>query len=903
MDGFIDALSPEAEKRITAYNKQVIELIGNIGKASAVTVGGKTPSQTDSAIKDLNAQLLKQDEIIKKLQGDYLKLAENEEKVSRSKKTQTQIILDQAKSYQGLAAQREKALLLATKEEAKLNASQSVYNKVQQKVNLLTKTYNDLAIKRELGIALSSKEEAQLLSLNNRLNKYQTALKTVDATIQKNQRNVGNYAGSFNGLGNSINQITRELPAFTFSAQTGFLALSNNIPILVDEIGRLKDKNKELIAQGQPVKSTFSTILSSILSFQTAMGVGILLFTLYGKEIAEFTGNLFSASKGLDAIKESQTQLNDINVKGQKDAAKEIVSVKSLIEISKDQTLTMQQRLIAVKELQDTYPAYFGNLTKEKILAGETADAEKELTDAILSRAKANAAVEKITENQGKLIDLEVRKLDLAKEQIQAEKDLQREKASSQGSSGGQLTTGVTQNQFNASVRLASIKRELTEIDKEQNALTAVNNTLTTFAIQKEKESILLKLKKADAEKENNREKLTAIELNKENEKSTNALVSKIEEQINLYKKYRDEAATNIDQYREFDKVVKNLSESLELIKDPSKFMSKDVSGLEAQQKAIEKHKKGIEELEKAMAKYRDSFSDTFINNSGFQKTFDILNNNILGFGTNFTVTALAITESFQEMVNFISQFTTENFGKQREELKQETEIALAFAGESQSAQDEIKRQAREKEKEIARREFNAKKQQAKFNIGIDLAQAVMATFARLGFPAGVPLAAIMTAIGLAQIAAVNAQQVPEFYKGTENAPKGWAWTQERGQELILDKNDNVKSYGNNKGAQLTKLDAGDKVKTAEETKRILSSSLIFDNQLNNIMANNGISSPIVVQNNNNGFSPEQMNRLASIVESIPQPIIGIDKNGLKTYTRNGHSQKEILNNQVTFNR
>ena len=254
-------------------------------------------------------------------------------------------------------------------------------------------------------------------------------------------------------------------------------------------------------------------------------------------------------------------------------------------------------------------------------------------------------------------------------------------------------------------------------------------------------------------------------------------------------------------------------------------------------------------------------------------------------------------------MVNFISQFTTENFGKQREELKQETEIALAFAGESQSAQDEIKRQAREKEKEIARREFNAKKQQAKFNIGIDLAQAVMATFARLGFPAGVPLAAIMTAIGLAQIAAVNAQQVPEFYKGTENAPKGWAWTQERGQELILDKNDNVKSYGNNKGAQLTKLDAGDKVKTAEETKRILSSSLIFDNQLNNIMANNGISSPIVVQNNSSGFSPEQMNRLASIVESIPQPIIGIDKNGLKTYTRNGHSQKEILNNHVTFNR
>ena len=96
-------------------------------------------------------------------------------------------------------------------------------------------------------------------------------LKKIDATLGRNQRNVGNYASGFNGLQNSINQITREFPAFTFSAQTGFLALSNNIPILVDEINNIKQKNNELLAQGKPITGMATQITRSILSWGTAI--------------------------------------------------------------------------------------------------------------------------------------------------------------------------------------------------------------------------------------------------------------------------------------------------------------------------------------------------------------------------------------------------------------------------------------------------------------------------------------------------------------------------------------------------------------------------------------------------------------------------------------------------------
>jgi hypothetical protein len=88
-------------------------------------------------------------------------------------------------------------------------------------------------------------------------------------------------------LGHSVNQLTRELPAFTYSLQTGFMAISNNIPMFVDQIQNIKRANAELIAQGQPVKSVFSQIGSSIFSIQTALSLGVTALTIFGAKMVE----------------------------------------------------------------------------------------------------------------------------------------------------------------------------------------------------------------------------------------------------------------------------------------------------------------------------------------------------------------------------------------------------------------------------------------------------------------------------------------------------------------------------------------------------------------------------------------------------------------------------------------
>jgi hypothetical protein len=69
--------------------------------------------------------------------------------------------------------------------------------------------------------------------------------------------------------------------------QTGFMALSNNIPMFVDQIQNIKRANAELIAQGQPVKSVFSQIGSSIFSIQTALSLGVTALTIFGAKMVE----------------------------------------------------------------------------------------------------------------------------------------------------------------------------------------------------------------------------------------------------------------------------------------------------------------------------------------------------------------------------------------------------------------------------------------------------------------------------------------------------------------------------------------------------------------------------------------------------------------------------------------
>lgn len=126
------------------------------------------------------------------------------------------------------------------------------------------------------------------------------------------QRNVGNYASGWNGLSVQVQQVARELPSLAIGANTFFLAISNNLPMLADEIKRARTEYKSLIAEGKNATPVWKQLVSSLFSWQTALVAGVTVLSLYGKEIISWVGSLFTAKK---ALSETYQSLEDYQKK------------------------------------------------------------------------------------------------------------------------------------------------------------------------------------------------------------------------------------------------------------------------------------------------------------------------------------------------------------------------------------------------------------------------------------------------------------------------------------------------------------------------------------------------------------------------------------------------------------
>lgn len=157
-------------------------------------------------------------------------------------------------------------------------------------------------------------------------------IKELDATIGNHQRNVGDYAKGYSGLNMSVQQIVRELPSAAMGLEMFFLAISNNVPVLTDEIKRAKAANEELRASGQKGIPVWKQLASSLFSWQTAMMVGITLLTTHGKGIGDWFSSLFKAKEETLSLADAQKKLNKEFLSSDTGIGKQIVSVTSLSE-------------------------------------------------------------------------------------------------------------------------------------------------------------------------------------------------------------------------------------------------------------------------------------------------------------------------------------------------------------------------------------------------------------------------------------------------------------------------------------------------------------------------------------------------------------------------------------------
>lgn len=248
-------------------------------------------------------------------------------------------------------------------------------------------------------MSAADREGAQGQTMLKNIESLDTKIKELDASMGVHTRNVGNYASGFNMLGFQIQQVARELPSLAYGPQIFFAAISNNLPMLADEIARAKKSVDELKKAGQTFTPVWKQIASSIFSWQTLLVAGVTVLTLYGKEITNWVASLFKGKTTIDASAAALERFNSAMAQGSVSAQSELTKLNLLYRAATDLSKPYEERAEAVKKLQDIYPAYFGNMAAEQVMVGNAVGAYENLRDAIIEVAEAKAAQELITED------------------------------------------------------------------------------------------------------------------------------------------------------------------------------------------------------------------------------------------------------------------------------------------------------------------------------------------------------------------------------------------------------------------------------------------------------------------------------------------------------------------------
>lgn len=341
------------------------------------------------------------------------------DKLTKAQKDLEFSMSDTAKQIAELKEQQREAQNIA-KLTAKLNNSEAgSYNALSAQYSLNKIQLNKLSQEYRENTAAGKK-------LVKETEEIYAKMKQLQEATGKYTLNVGNYKSAWDGLGVSAQQLVRELPSLAVSANTFFLAISNNIPMLVDEINKVKAANAAAAAEGKATVPVWKQVTKAFLSWNTVISLGITLLTVFGGDIIDWISKMVQGEKQADHMKEAMDGVNQAMQDGTKNAQQEIVRLNLLYNATQDTTKSINERKAAVDALQKEFPAYFKNISDEKILAGEAAGAYNELADAILRSARARVAEEKIVENQREILDLEEQRAETLKEQNAAQGELNR---------------------------------------------------------------------------------------------------------------------------------------------------------------------------------------------------------------------------------------------------------------------------------------------------------------------------------------------------------------------------------------------------------------------------------------------------------------------------------------------
>lgn len=415
-------------ERIRIHLKHLIDLYKNMSAEQRASRG-------DDIIRQINEQrsrLAAMDEQLKAHVVQIFKVQKAEEKLAYLQSEEGQRYLElKAKIREVMAAHTANRTQVdaLTQAQNRYNQAADATNIQVKELDLQTKILNQTA-KYQAQINQSAEGSYNRLAAQYALNKiklnamsaaersatdagkkleqetaaiYKEMIRLQEAT-GNHRLSVGNYAKSWDGLGMSVSQVVRELPAAAVSLNTFFLGISNNIPIVIDEIKKVREQNEKLRAEGKPTVSVTKQIVSALFSWQTALVVVLYALSEHGKEILHWIQVMWSGQKSAADMADVVDEVSDKMSESTKQLGEQIATLRRLSTEWKNLGGNLKKQKQFIKDNQTEFnklDVSISNVNQaEQILVNHT----DTFIEALKARAKATAAMQVASEYYGKAI-------------------------------------------------------------------------------------------------------------------------------------------------------------------------------------------------------------------------------------------------------------------------------------------------------------------------------------------------------------------------------------------------------------------------------------------------------------------------------------------------------------------
>lgn len=889
MDLIAKFVDPSGLRELEEVQKSLDGITNTIDGLHSKSINIELNMQGATNLKEFIAQSKELVKINKELSAQAVLLEKVKTQEAKTAFENSKSALNEARAKESLAKadeilnrQRERSIRNAEKNSKTIDAEAGSINKLRHELKLATSAYDALSKAERENVQVGG---AMLKSIQDTTKE----LSTLESLTGRNQRNVGNYKSAFDGLGHSVQQIARELPSLTNGFNQFFLAISNNLPMAIDEFKRAVAVNKALQAEGKATTSVFKQVMASVISWQTALVVAITLLSAYGKDIIAFFSDIGAgtnkASDGTKILTNETKILSEVY----KNAATTYAKAASEIDILRtrffDAAATAKDKSEVIKTLNKNYEDTIGKINGVNEAEDFFINRSEAFVKALMLRAQIEGAYQTIAENTTTLLKQQATTVEDNVGTLQKYNNflVSFSNTYSKGLAGGKVSWEMLQKDIDKQNQ-ASAKRNTSNV---QNAVERSNNIIKGFILTTGRELDDLNKKfdfgsgrkegktKADASTVSNERELRS-KINEENIKiaaqelerdkrqqeaifnnEKNSLDDRIAARwlyhtdVLALQELEAQSALRSNQI-EHDANIKAINETKTSNEKKNELITLENRRFAETNKAIIEEMttaqldslqdyvdKGIkwtndeeDKLHKDRIKRADEIAKTNADNleriwkeqDDKEKEEDDAakrrSKELKYYGEAFMSVGKIVNDQLDARIDALQ--------READQLQYNHDLEIQLINASAKSQEEKEKATRDqvaKTRDLLednnRRQIELERQKAIFNKAAAVAAAVIntavAVTALLEFP---PLAIAAGVAGAAQVAAIIAQPLPQFFKGTEASPEGLAWVGEKGRELTIDRRGNVGLTPDS--ATMTYLEQGTKIIPNDKTEQIL---------------------------------------------------------------------------------